>query len=200
MVDQRPIIESGIAALAAVRDNIDQVFARRPEPRPPGQGSLISNAEMIQSLEQICISQAHAFACLFDDGRRATEAPRLEKMRRERVSQVRAHCEGIDITELRNRGVRNALAHFDERYLKAIVDHGDKGGWIQDLALSHMKMFNLGEDGTQRMIRVYIFENDTLYLFGEELHLTNLRRASDEALGRLLKACNLQIKAPEPVT
>jgi len=86
---------------------------------------------------------------------------------------------------MRSRGVRNALAHFDERYLKAISEHGAKGGWLQDLALSHKAAFDMGADGEQRMIRVYIYDEDVLYLFGETLRLKKLRAEIDEIAVRL---------------
>jgi len=184
--DQTAIIQAGINALAEVDFNINVVMRHRPSAEITGPPYLvISQPEIAEALQNICSSQAVAYACLFDDGRRASEAPRFTNLRLERVGQVRDHCKGIALTEMRSRGVRNALAHFDERYLKAIVDHGEKGGWLQDIALSHKAAINLGADAEQRMIRVYIYDEDILYVFGEMLRLKRLREEIDAVVTRL---------------
>jgi hypothetical protein len=196
-VDQTAIIQAGIAALAQVDFNINVVITHRPEANVTGPPyTIISQPEIAEALQRICSNQAVAYSCLFDDSRRPSEAPRLANLRLERVGEIRNRCKGIDVTEMRSRGVRNALAHFDERYLKAIVDHGDKGGWLQDLALSHKAAFNLGADGEQRMIRVYVYDEDALYLFGEVLRLRRLRAEIDEVVARLGYAIDMSGRPP----
>ena len=196
-IDQAAIVQAGINALAEVDFNLNAVMRHRPGADVTGPPyAIISQPEIAEALQRICASQAVAYACLFDDGRRASEAPRFTNLRLERVGQIRDRCKGIDLTEMRSRGVRNALAHFDERYLKAIVDHGGKGGWLQDLALSHKAAFDLGPDAEQRMIRVYIYDEDVLYLLGETLRLQRLREEIDAALARLGYAIDLSGRPP----
>ncbi|MCZ8087630.1 MAG: hypothetical protein O9257_09910 [Brevundimonas sp.] len=185
-VDQTPITQAGINALAVVDFNLNLVMSHRPGAEITGPPyAIVSQREIAEALQRICSSQAVAYACLFDDGHRASEAPRLRNLRLERVRQIRDRCKGVDLTEMRRRGVRNALAHFDERYLKALVDHGGKGGWLQDLALSHKAAIDIGPDAEQRMIRVYVYNEDVLYLFGETLRLKRLRGEIDAILARL---------------
>lgn len=186
IIDQTTIIQAGIKALAEVDFGLNVIMKHKPGDEITGPPyTIISQPEISESLQRICSSQAVAYSCLFDDGRRHSESPRLANLRLERVRQVRDLCKGIDLTEMRSRGVRNALAHFDERYLKAIVEHGTKGGWLQDLALSHKAAVDLGPDAEQRMIRVYIYDEDILYAFGETLRLKRLRQEIDAVIARL---------------
>lgn len=185
-IDQTQIVLAGVNALAAVDYHINVVMRHRPGPEITGPPyTIINQPEIAEALQRICVSQAVAYACLLDDGRRASEAPRLSKLRLERVAQVRERCKGVDVAEMRRRGVRNALAHFDERYLKAIVEHGHEGGWLQDIALSHRAAFDMGTNAEQRMIRVYVYDEDVLYLFGETLRLLRLREEVDAVLACL---------------
>ncbi|NIJ06545.1 hypothetical protein FHS31_000127 [Sphingomonas vulcanisoli] len=172
MVDQRQIIDAGVTALITLRNDVQALRQIRPiEADTEGPPYLlISNPIIPACVERICSSQAQAFNCLFDLGRqRASESSRMHALRLERVNAVRRHCSDIDITNLTQRGVRNALAHFDERLLKALLNPDNKGGWMQDLAASHRAAFDLGPDAEQRMVRAYFYHEDVVYVLGETL-------------------------------
>ena len=181
---QAPIIRAGVDALSNVIACIDAVWAHRPAKGPGPPYYIVSEAAVAIALQRLCVDQAQAYACLFDRGTRSSESRRMADARMARVQMVRQRCEGIDLSELANRGVRNALSHFDERYLKALMEYRD-GPWLQDIALSHWATISLSEADRARLIRVYVFEDDSLHLFGERLNLGPLRRTCEAAIERL---------------
>jgi hypothetical protein len=183
-VDHSQIIQVGIKALARADWLINVVLSHNPStPSNPFRG-IISESAVIEAIEGICASQALAFACLFDTGNRSTESNRMKNLRLERVASIRARMPALKLTELVNRGPRNALAHLDERLLKAQLREPD-GGWVTDLAFSHRDLLSVGADAEQRMLRVYFYDIDSCFILGEVLRLRALRAEIDQVLGAL---------------
>lgn len=179
LAQQGQIIKAGLDQLQLMVSAIDAILSLRPAEAdtegPPYV--IVNNAQIHQALINLCTAQATAYACLFDDGTRKTESPRHNKMRLARVSEIKNICSAVSVDQLRRRGVRNALAHFDERLLKQL-DRKTNAPWFQDLGLSHKDIFSPIDEG--KMIRVYLFREDKLIMLGEELSLIPLR---EEALG-----------------
>lgn len=179
MVDQSPIIRSGLDALQEIASRVYEVHSLDPK---VAEGlAIISNPEIPTHVKAICHLQAHAYACLFDNGHRKTESPRTTTLRIERVDAVLKTCDGIDIPELRNRGMRNAMAHFDERYLREAIAK-PKAAVVQDLAFSHVDAISFQGEGM--LIRVYYYDIDTVFLFNEKLRLGALKLEAERVLAR----------------
>ncbi|WP_156410519.1 hypothetical protein [Bosea sp. Root381] len=187
MVDQTAIIEVGIKAIQAMDYLIGKILDLRPpisdQVGPPYL--LISNPTLPEAVEALCHYQALAYSCLFDDGARpASEGTHFKKLRLARVAEFRRRCPQVEINHLRNRGFRNAIAHFDERYLK-LLEQQPNDPRFQDLALSHRSAINIGPGSESRLIRVICYDENRVYLFGESINIVELR-AEGEAIIRAL--------------
>lgn len=147
----------------------------------------ISDANVPIAHENIAQDQSLAYGCLFNQGpKTSSETIREAKLCIERVQSFRARCKGVPIVQLRNRGIRNALAHFEERYLKAIIEsHGKQISGLENLAISHESSFVFRPDNHVIKIKVYIYETDTFYLFNEKLELSPLRKGIEEIVAAL---------------
>lgn len=181
MIDQTLIIETGLSALANIVESVEAIDRLLPEdsrmPGPPF--AIISNGEIPSQIEDICSYQALAFGCLFDRGNRHTESATLKNHRLRRVDEVHQRCGPIEIPQLRNRGVRNALAHFDERMLKALAA-SPNCALIQDIAVSHRDAILF--EPTTILIRFYCYDIDTLFLFNETLRLHPIKKEAQQVL------------------
>lgn len=186
MVDQSAIIRAGIRAIQSMDFLIGQILSFRPDisdqPGPPF--CMVSDPIIPESIEALCHAQALAYSCLFDDGNRSSESSHFRKLRMARVEEFRKLLAGVNISNLRNRGFRNAVAHFDERFLK-LLDKYPKPNILQDMGLSHKAAFNIGENPEEKMIRVVCFDENKIYLFGECIHIGDLRREGEEIIGAL---------------
>jgi hypothetical protein len=181
VIDQTLIIETGLSALANIVESVEAIDQLLPDDcRSSGPPfSIISNGEIPTRIEDICSFQALAFGCLFDKGHRHTESAAFKNHRLKRVAEVQQRCGANEIPELRNRGVRNALAHFDERMLKALAA-SPNCGLVQDLAVSHREA--IAFEPTTILVRFYCYDIDTLFLFNETLHLQPLKGEAQKVL------------------
>lgn len=173
------LIEIGMKSLAEVDHAIGTILKFKKD-FPKGTLYIANNYQIAEAIERLCSSQARAFGCLFDDGKRHGEPELLKKLRLERVKRVKDRCKEIPVTNLANKGVRNALAHFDERFLKS-VSLTPKASTISWLAASNRGVFTPDEvDGVIVYLGIYFFDSDELCLFDEVLHLEGLRREIEQ--------------------
>lgn len=191
-LDQRHIVQFGIQAAADCLAEIRTVWqlTRRHDPDRQ-RGWMMPDPEIKRTIAAVCATQSTAYSCLFDNGRRSTENERYRQMRLARVEGIRQLCRGLDLSEISKRGIRNALAHFDERFLKAIVEHPN-GGWVSGLAMGYRDQFRNGPEGDQRLINVYVIETDDAHLFGETLNLGRL----DAQIRAVLKRLGVDYELP----
>jgi hypothetical protein len=190
-LDQSRIIEAGLKACARMHFCIAQILKYSPPPDPAGRPfALVNHWEVAEAIEALCHAQATAFGCLFDDGRRpAWEKPAKRDYRLQRVAMVREKCGDLDIPNLRNKGIRNALAHFDERLLDLLIDSPD-AQTVEHLSWSHRAA--VPEQFV--LIGVYFYDIDELYMFDEVLRLRGLQQELEQVFG----AFGYQVRAPNP--
>lgn len=185
MLDQSGIIDAGVYALSALDYAIGNILKFQPQgDEASSRMGLVSESRIAEAIEAVCNQQARAYGCLFDNGNRNTESNRLRNLRLERVGIVRDQCKGMSLTYLSNRGIRNALAHYDERYLKLIaVD--DNWFRVEWLAFGSKAAIVLDDGRRAIMTGVYFYEEDELHMLGEVLKLVPLRLEIEEALNAL---------------
>ncbi len=179
------IIEIGIKALSFIIGDINSVWKlghkSQNEVEKFGDsqyGYLISDVIISDSLSRIASNQALAFGCLFNAGKRSpSETAQEADLRLARINYVKKYLNGLPITQLRNRGVRNALAHYDERFLRAIIEaNGRPISRLERLGISHLNVVQFAGNAYQIRSNVYSYYDDTFYLLSEKLQLEPLQR------------------------
>jgi hypothetical protein len=193
-LDQSLIIEEGRIALQTIYRDVRQLReVCDPAALPPGQGVMVSDGVIPALLERICHMQALAYGCLFDNGKRSSEAPQMRLLRLERVAWVKEKYGDVQLPELRNRDARNAIAHFDE-YCLAMLDRFPDFGYLKDFAYSHRELINYedGRDIREHCIRVYFIDIDEMYIFGKTIKPAALAREAR----MVLQAIGANIEGP----
>lgn len=182
MVDQTEIIEEGLSNIGEIIYLVDKLRGMIPEV-PEGKRATISNPELPRTIYDICDRQAMAYSCLFDDAKtRMKEPPPQRRLRHDRVRLVKDTCGNAEFPNLANKGVRNALVHWDDFMLDAIM-RGVARPSLTDLAFSHRDGF--GFDASRLLlIRVYFAETDVIHLFDHELHVGALKAEAQLVLDR----------------
>ncbi|MES3092734.1 hypothetical protein QTN93_03165 [Sphingomonas aerolata] len=183
MVDQTQIVELGLQALVEIVGLVDKLKRFRPEAAnsagPPY--AILTGGHVTDIIKEVCVAQGVAFNILFDRGRRSGESPTEKEWRLKRIDDVGTKTAGLILPELANKGPRNALAHIDERYLKALL-HNPDAPKVQDIAVSHWQAFSF--EVKPILIRYYCFHSDTVAIFDERLHPTKLQIEADAVLER----------------
>lgn len=109
-----------------------------------------------------------------------TKNPDAQAMRRkERGERIRKELSIADVSPLKNRAMRNAFEHIDER-LDLMFDQiatGRAGPLVTNVALGQEQF--LRADNPQ-YIRVYIEDRDVINILGTQLVINQYREAVDE--------------------
>ncbi|WP_132907213.1 hypothetical protein [Sphingomonas sp. BK235] len=170
-IDQSRIVEDGFDALVELDTAINEVLAHKPDLKGHKFGMHGENV-IRDALQTICNMQARAYGCLFDEGSRGpTESKANKDARLERVRKVKAALGNEDLPNLRDRGIRNALAHYDEYYLNELRSK-PKNFELKWLGVSSKGMFTRAEDDVKTIyVGVYFYAEDEFHLFNRMIKL-----------------------------
>jgi hypothetical protein len=169
-IEHQILIKVGVNALHKIQRCLSILKEIRPiESDNQGPPYFIINDHRVpQIMEAICHSQHLAYNCLLDMGGRNTETSKMKNLRIERVSLVREKIDITTIQELSKRGFRNAVSHFDERFLGSLLKNEE---WqiLGNIALSHRNAIEF----TFRpiLIKVLYFDCNEMHLFDEHIKL-----------------------------
>jgi hypothetical protein len=132
-------------------------------------------------ITNICMHQGIASTVLFDDSERGKEKLTTYNMRRERVKYIADRCAHLKLNVLRDRKVRNSLAHIDEYIIKHMAV--ENTGWFIDCAIAKRDEFLPVNRGMNvGFCRAYISYEDNILHFGNEIHLSTLRDEANDVL------------------
>ena len=98
----------------------------------------------------------------------------------ERVAYVANRCQNISIPNLKNRKVRNALAHLDEYLVEELA--ASQTGWFIDIAVRSRAEFKAPNNLQINYCRSYIISEDRLLHFGHEVRLEDLKTEAKNVL------------------
>ena len=99
------------------------------------------------------------------------------------MQYVNTFCDAQSVAPLtlRDRSVRNALTHIDERLADILTAEGNVG-WFIDVAISARDEWAAQEGITIGFCRSYIAGEDCILHLGQELNLSLLRHECVEVL------------------
>ncbi|MFC6792697.1 hypothetical protein ACFQE0_25955 [Methylobacterium komagatae] len=176
------IIDAGIDALSDIVNDIQAIWKIGHKTQATVEkfedrqyGYVLSEDGISDALLRIAFNQALAYGCLFNDADKSpSESKSAAELRLDRVREFGRKLSGVTATQLRKRGVRNALAHYDERFSKAVVEaNGQPISIMKGLGISHLNAV-VSEAKHFLRLNVYSFYEDTFYLFNETLKLEPL--------------------------
>lgn len=164
---QNVILMQGASALRATIRHID----RLPQMH-------ILHADIPSILSDLCYQAGLASTILFNDAtkRGPKETPAAYDLRVARTAYVRALCDerGFDPRSLRDREVRNALTHIDER-LGDILTGDETKGWYIDSVIQTRNQFDPPPGITINYCRCFLASEENILHLGHELNIKNLR-------------------------
>jgi hypothetical protein len=135
-----------------------------------------TNPRLHSLISDLCYQAGLAATILFNDAKKGfKESASAYQIRKQRVEYVRKLCEEqkVEIITLKDREVRNALTHIDER-LADILTEQQRIGWFIDTTIDPNSDWNTKENLQVNYCRCYDMKNHRILHLGQELDLRAL--------------------------
>ena len=139
-------------------------------------------------VSDICYQAGVASTILFTRDKPKNTSETARNLAKERYDYIQRICQqaGLNCPTLRNREIRNALTHIDERLADAMT--ADPGiGWFIDVAFEPDLLQKHREISEHRYCRCYDTANDQILHLGQELCLRSLKLESEQLLLHIFK-------------
>ena len=182
---QKVILSHAREALSGCVDRIGQLRSYVAN-SPLKNASFDSRIHTLVS--DICYQAGVASTILFTRKKSKNASKTSRDLAKERYEYVQRICQqaGLNCPTLRNREIRNALTHIDERLADAMT--ADPGiGWFIDVAFEPELSQKHREISEHRYCRCYDTANDRILHLGQELHLSSLKLESEQLLLHIFK-------------
>jgi hypothetical protein len=164
---QNVILSQGASALISTIRHIDRL-----------RQLTVVSPEMAPTLSDICYQAGLASTILFNDSPKGSKESQIAyAIRIERKQYVFALCaaQNLSILTLKDRDVRNALTHIDER-LGQILTKEPNVGWYIDSAIHSRNQFDTPAGIAIKYCRCYLMDEGKILHLGHELDVIDLRR------------------------
>jgi hypothetical protein len=169
---------------------LNDLFERMPIPAE-GMGFIDPDPEA-HSLITSLLSDAASAKNLLADYKRRDLSGLENAYRAKRTAFLRSVLDGIDISTLLDKSVRNSVEHFDEYLDKANIAFSNKSGkrgfGLYNLVLSSLKVLEAMDtfNGTEiHPLKIYVADQRTYYNFEAKVDLGALLQEAQAIVARV---------------
>jgi hypothetical protein len=178
---QNVILSYARNSLHTMIRNIDRVHQQT---KVEGDNHIVYGEDLPSLLSDIVFHQGLASTLLFRDGPKGNgESQKAFASRSERAAYVAQKCDGLSLDALKNKKVRNSIAHLDEYLVEELA--AESTGWWIDTVQSRRDMFTAPNNLKVAFCRSYIIGEDKLLNFGNEIVLSDLKREAEQVLAAI---------------
>ena len=172
-LSQNVILSHGRSALSALIKNIGHLYELLHY--MPNVIDVYLHPDIPLVLTEMCFHQGMASSIMFNNSERGrNESIRTYKARIERYEYVQSFCkfQGLHVSILTSRIVRNQMVHIDEHLEKAL--RKPNTGWFIDGAIAYRDQFSAPDGISIQFCRTFIASEEVLLHLGNEIPIRGL--------------------------